>query len=115
MGISKKTEIKRKYDLARHHAWAGSVLLAILGAISWIVGFSTDSWYYSLIIISGIIIIPYILVSLFFTYTYRSSLTSDEEAPTLQTIDNHKDKIYAKLEKKKAKNELKHAKKLEKN
>jgi preprotein translocase subunit SecF len=119
-----KPGYKRKYAMAKHHAWAGSILLAILGAIRW---FTDDTeWYQKdiIFIIAGIFIIIYILIALVFTYRFRSGLA--EETPNIQQVSNQQTaqsnnskptlspKEQEKIEKKKAKAESKRLKKLAK-
>ena len=119
-----KPEYKRRYAMAKHHAWAGSILLAILGAIRWF----TDGteWYQKdiIFIIAGVLIIIYILIALVFTYRFRSGLA--EEIPTIQQPSNQESKQsdnfkpilspkeQEKIEKKKTKAESKRLKKLAK-
>lgn len=125
MNKSKKTDFKQKYDMARHHAWAGSVLLAILGAVRW---FVTDTEYPQkdlLFIILGIILILYILIALVFTYRFRSGLAEAQNQVQQQIINTQSSsnndsttvltpKELAKIEKKKAKAESKRLKKIAK-
>lgn len=123
MTNNNKSEYKRKYAMAKHHAWAGSVLLAILGAFRW---FSDDAeWYQKdiIFIILGLLIIIYIVIALVFTYRFRSGLAS-EETIDRQIRSNQKHqtknttildpKEQEKIEKKKAKAESKRIKKLAK-
>jgi len=119
-----KLGYKRKYAMAKHHAWAGSILLAILGTIRW---FTDDTeWYQKdiIFIIAGILIIIYILVALLFTYRFRSGLiegtTTNQQSVNQQSkqSDNLKPtlspKEQEKIEKKKVKTESKGLKKLAK-
>ena len=124
MANKNKSEYKRNYAMAKHHAWAGSVLLAILGAIRW---FTDDTeWYQKdiIFILAGILIIIYILIALVFTYRFRSGLAT-EETNVSQIRLNQKDqtmvnsinlspKELEKIEKKKGKAESKRLKKLAK-
>jgi uncharacterized membrane protein YuzA (DUF378 family) len=125
MKKTEKTDYKRKYAMAKHHAWAGSVLLAILGAIRW---YAIDTEYPQkdlIFIIFGILIIIYILIALFFTYRFRSGLAEEETQINQRNISNQSSsqpnsetslspKDLAKIEKKKAKAESKQLKKLAK-
>ena len=126
MNKKPKTDYKHRYAIAKHHAWAGSVLLAILGALRW---FITDTEYPKqdlYFIIAGILIIIYILISLFFTYRYRSGLSQKESIIQGQRTDNDGSrstvdssqifiqKEQAKIEKKLAKTESKRLKKMNK-
>ncbi|MBS3748099.1 MAG: hypothetical protein KGY65_03240 [Candidatus Thermoplasmatota archaeon] len=124
MTNTNKSEYKRKYAMAKHHAWAGSVLLAILGAIRW---FTDDTeWYQKdiIFILAGVLIIIYILIALVFTYQFRSGLAT-EETNVRKISSNQKDqtmvnsinlspKELEKIEKKKEKAESKRLKKLAK-
>ena len=123
------SEYKRKYDISRHHAWAGTVLISILLAIRIFLEISNiltiTNTINIIIIIIGLILVVYTLSSLFLTYKYRDgiSLSQDQKIIHLHSsIDNiendkiksRKEKEQLKIEKKKAKTELKKAKKLEK-
>ncbi len=123
--MTKKADYKKKYDMARHHAWAGSVLLAILGATRWFVQDVTYQYKDLLFIIAGIVIIMYILIALFFTYQFRSGLITVQKNNDQQVIINQSNSLpneYAelspkeqeKIEKKRAKNESKQLKKIAK-
>jgi len=116
------SEYKKKYSSVRHHAWAGSVLLAILLAVRILMEISETTFEHmdTIILALGIIIIIYTLIALFYTYKYRSGLESEEKIiqikPSSKEIE--KEKIHAdlekerlKIEKKKAKAEAKKAKK----
>lgn len=124
MNKTKNTEYKRRYAMAKHHAWAGSVLLAILGALRW---FAIDISYPQtdlIFIIAGLLLILYILIALIFTYRFRSGLSTKEVIVTQQSNSNQSStqketsslttKERAKIEKKKAKAEAKKLKKLAK-
>jgi len=129
MNEKKLSEYKRKYDIARHHAWAGSVILAIVLAIR--IFFETtdiiiNDWI--IVIIGGIIVI-YTLSAVILTYKYRSGLVSEQKIIQVHTSPENiekerlrseveKERIRAdvekellKVEKKKAKAEAKKAKK----
>ena len=112
--------IKKKYEVSRHHAWAGSILLAILLAIRIFFETSNINEYNQIILVIGFFIIVYMLISLILTYRYRSSLYFDDKTinvmlPSKSSDDikqNEKyDKNLAKIEKKKAKEKLKTIKK----
>ena len=102
-------ENKRKYDVYRHHAWAGAILLSVLLAIR--ILFDTDD---RVVMLLGVILIAYILIALFFTYKYRSGLSTQQK--TVQEVHIHTneaeiEKERLKVEKKKAKTEAKKVKK----
>jgi len=117
------SEYKRKYDISRHHAWAGSVLLAVLVASRGFLELSKIDVNDNIVVILGIILVVYTLISVFLTYRYRSGLSSEQKK--VVEVHHHdskddleKEKIRAdlekerlKLEKKKAKAEAKKAKK----
>jgi len=119
-------EYKRKYDVSRHHAWAGSVLLAVLVATRGFLELSKIDVNDTIVVIIGVILVVYTLISVFFTYRYRSGLTSEQKKVVEvyhhdSKDDLEKEKIHAdlekerlKLEKKKAKAEAKKAKKQKK-
>jgi len=101
---------QQKYSLARHHAWAGTALLAILMALRVFINLPV-----MVTSIAASVIIIYILVSLVYTYRFHFGLT---EKPTnsevnmdQEKVDAKKEKERLKLEKKKAKIELKARKK----
>lgn len=106
------SEYKRKYDLFRHHAWAGLGFLSIMLAIRII--FPELSWILHPIIA---ILIIYVAVSLIFTYKYSSGLSAKQEVlPPPKELEMEKlqaevEKEKLKLEKKKAKTDSKAKKK----
>ena len=120
------SEYKRKYDVSRHHAWAGSVLLALLIATRTFLELSNIKVNDTIVVIIGIVLVIYTLVSVFLTYKYRSGLTSEQkkvvevyhhdssDKKKKKKIDAEVEKERLKLEKKKAKAEAKKAKKLNK-
>jgi hypothetical protein len=109
------TDIKNKYDMARHHAWAGSVLLAVLLALRVFFLSQNDQINETIFLLIGIILIMYILIGLLLTYRYRSALCIDpqtkKETIPQTTIDQKVSKERLKLEKKKAKIQVKQQKK----
>jgi purine-cytosine permease-like protein len=114
------SDIKKKYRISKHHAWAGSILLAILLAIRIFFETSKIREYNQLILIIGFFIIVYMLISLIFTYKYRSGLSLDENSINVTISSNDSkdgkmkekyDKNFAKIQKKKAKERLKELKK----
>ncbi len=120
------SEYKRKYDVSRHHAWAGSVLLALLIATRTFLEISNINVNDIIVVIIGVILIIYTLLSVFLTYKYSSGLTSEQKKVVevhhrdsddeleKKKIDSDLEKERLKLEKKKAKAELKKVKKLKK-
>lgn len=114
------SNIRKKYAISKHHAWAGSILLAILLAVRIFFETSNINEYNKIILIIGLFIIIYMIISLIFTYKYRLGLTIDEKPINLSissnNIENSKNnekfnKNIAKIEKKKAKEKLKELKK----
>jgi hypothetical protein len=116
-------DYKRKYDMYRHHAWAGGILLSVILAIRAFLEISDFTYIPDIIILPiGVILILYVLMSISFTYRYRSGLALKVEQKVIQvkttSDDIKKEKIHAeiekersKLEKKKAKGEIKKQKK----
>ena len=108
-------EYKRKYDTYRHHAWAGGILLSLLMVIRVLLEILNISNIPDLIILPiGVILIVYVLISIFFTYRYLSGLNFQQEQQIIQvkTISNEVEKDKLKLEKKKVKAEFKKQKKM---
>lgn len=109
------SEYKRKYDVARHHAWAGSVLLAILVAIRGFLELSKIDIGDWIIVTLGLILVFYVLISVVFTYRYRAGLSSvQDNVVEVKAESDNLEKEMLKLEKKKAKTEAKKAKKVNK-
>jgi len=112
MNEKKLVEYKRKYDISRHHAWAGSVILAIVLAIRIFLETTEiiiNDWI--IIIIGGIIVI-YTLSAVILTYKYRSGLTSEQKVIEIHTSSNgiEKEQLITKAEKERLKIEKKKAK-----
>lgn len=102
-------EAKRKYDMSRHHGWAGGILLSVLLAVR--ILFDVDD---KIIVPIAAGLIIYILISLFFTYRYSSALSAKQKTIQevhIKTDDVDLEKERLKVEKKKAKAEAKKAKK----
>ena len=109
------TDYKRRYNLFRHHAWAGlgflSVLLAVRILFPELLG---------LIQPILVVLIVYVVIALIFTYKYRAGLSAKQET-VHHSKELEKEKIHAdvekkrlKLEKKKTKSKIKAEKKLRK-
>ena len=120
MDARKLSEYKKKYAIFKHHAWAGSILLAILLAIRIFLKTSEIDVDDRMILLAGAILVGYMLVSLIFTYRYRTGLSADEKSVQVYpfTDEVRKEKIrskfekeHLKIEKKKTKAEIKKAKK----
>ena len=111
MTQKKLIEYKKKYDVARHHAWAGSVLLAVLVATRGFFEISDIKIDDRIIIAIGMILVFYILIAIFLTYKYRSGLLAEQKIVELQIKTDSFKKEKLKIEKKKAKAEIKKANK----
>jgi hypothetical protein len=105
---------KRKYQVFKHHAWAGLGFLSVLLAIRII--FPKPSEMLTPLIF---ILIIYVVIALLLTYKYSAGLSVGEKVIQVQpSIETEKELIKAdvekerlKLEKKKAKAEIKAKKK----
>jgi len=95
---------KKKYQIFKHHAWAGLGFLAVLLAIRVIFQQFTQ-------ILSPIIfvLIIYIVVALILTYKYRAGLSAQAEV-LYPSEELEKEKIKADVEKNRLKVEKKKAK-----
>ncbi len=117
--MSKKdlVEYKKKYNVFRHHAWAGLGFLSVIIAIR-LIFFEQAELLTPIIVILAI----YIVVALIFTYRYRAGLSTEDTIVKVEpSVEIEKDRIKAevekerlKLEKKKAKSAIKSAKKSKK-
>ena len=108
----------RTYAIAKHHAWAGSVLLAVLLSLRVFSDISEYKINNLVFIIPGLLIVIYILIALILTYKYRKELlatnTPKSSSEKVKTNDiETRLKTQMKIEKKKAKTELKRNKKKE--
>jgi uncharacterized ion transporter superfamily protein YfcC len=100
------SENKRKYNIARHHSWAGTVILSVVLAVRIIIPDIHNIILY--FVVSALVI--YILCSLSFTYKYRSGLSSQEKSISVDaSVEIEKERL--KLEKKRTKAEEKSMKK----
>jgi MFS superfamily sulfate permease-like transporter len=113
MGKKDLSIYKRRYDIFRHHAWAGTVFLSVLLALRYLI---TSFPRYIFIPLCTILII-YILISLIFTYKYRTGLYAGyEEAHISKELeevrrDTQAEKERIKAIKKISKTEMKAKKK----
>jgi hypothetical protein len=112
MDSKKISEYKKKYDIAKHHAWAGSILLAILLAIRIFLETSEINVDDIIILFVGAILVSYMLTALIFTYIYRTGLSANEKPVKRYSTkkDVEQKKIISKLEKEKLKVEKKKTK-----
>jgi hypothetical protein len=109
------SEYKRKYEIFRHHAWAGTAFLSILLALRY---FITSIPRYIFIPL-GTLLIVYILITVLFTYKYRAGLSrtrdpdwAAEPSETAKAQTPEPERL--KIEKKRAKSEAKALKKVSK-
>ncbi len=106
-------EYRRRYDIFRHHAWAGTALLSVLFALRYL--FKLFPNY--LLIPLGSILAVYVLTALVFTYKYRAGLSARQvvdhgsEGLEKETVNAEIAKERFKIEKKRAKAEAKAKKK----
>jgi len=113
MGKKDLSIYKRRYDIFRHHAWAGTVFLSVLLALRYLI---TSFPQYIFIPLCTILII-YILISLIFTYKYRTGLSAGYEkahiSKELEEVrrDTQAEKERIKAMKKISKTEMKAKKK----
>ena len=105
-------EYKKKYAISKHHAWAGSLFLAILLAIRIFFETSNIKFDDKIILFIGAIIVIYMMIALFFTFKYRTGLSADDKHIEVDIYSNIRDKeqINNKLEKEKIKIEKKREK-----
>ena len=101
------SEHKRKYNMFRHHAWAGLGFLTVLLAIRLIVPDLSN-------ILEPIIVIllVYVVVALIFTYKYyRAGSSATEEVVQIEpSVELEKEKLKTEVDKKRLKVEKKKAK-----
>ncbi|HUU39771.1 MAG TPA: hypothetical protein VMW42_02405 [Desulfatiglandales bacterium] len=99
------SECRRKYEISRHHAWAGTALLSVLLALRYLVTIIPDGIF--ILLGSGIIL--YILAGLAFTFKYGAGLFSRQGAG-YRPEESGKEKVMAKAEKGRLKLEKKRVK-----
>ena len=107
------TEHKRRYDIFRHHAWAGTAFLSVLLALRYII----PVFPYYLFIHLCTLLILYIVVSLLYTFRYRHGLSAEPvpranpEEFSRAELEARVAKELVKAKKKRAKTEAKVRKK----
>lgn len=99
------TEYKRRYDVSRHHAWAGTAFLSVLLALRYMI----PQFPHYLFIPLCTLLILYIVVSLLYTFKYRQGLFAGP-MPRRGPEDFKEAKREAKIEKERVKAEKKRAK-----
>lgn len=107
-------EYKKKYNVFRHHAWAGLGFLSVIIATR-LIFFKQAELLTPIIVILAI----YIVVALIFTYKYRAGLSAEDTIVKVEpSVEIEKERLKSevekerlKLEKKKAKSEVKKSKK----
>lgn len=111
----KLTDYKRRYNLFRHHAWAGLGFLSVLLAVRILFPELLELLQPILVVL-----IVYVVIALIFTYKYRAGLSAKQET-VHHSKELEKEKIHADvekkrltLEKKKTKAKIKSEKKLRK-
>jgi uncharacterized membrane protein len=109
------SEYKRKYEIFRHHAWAGTAFLSVLLALQYLV---TSIPRYIFIPV-GTLLILYILIAVVLTYRYRAGLSKIEDLD--QAVESSRmgksqtpQPDSLKIEKKRVKSEAKARKKEQK-
>lgn len=109
----KLREYKRKYEIYRHHAWAGLGLLTVFLATRYLYPNLPSLFFFP--VLTGLIV--YILIGLLGTYRYRKGLSArEDESPGSQgsfstILEEKKEKNKAKIEKKRLKTTVKKLKK----
>jgi len=92
------SEYKRKYEISRHHAWAGTAFLSLLLAFRYFVPSIPDVIFIPIVSILAL----YILIGLICTYKYRAGLSA-KQWPDNQSDQLEKEKMVAEVEKKRIK------------
>ena len=108
MGNDDGAECRKRYELFRHHAWAGLGILSVFLALQYFI--SLPPWISATVVC---VLSAYILISLMGTYRYRKGLVI-QEAPVHLSLEQEKiavEKARMKLEKKRVKAEVKAKKK----
>ena len=99
------SKYKRKYEISRHHAWAGTAFLSVLLALRYLVASIPNEIFIPI----GSILALYILIGLVFTYKYSAGLSAGQRAD-YKSEELEKEEIRAEVEKKRLKLEKKRAK-----
>jgi hypothetical protein len=100
--------LRKKYDLARHHAWGGLGILTVVSAIRVLYPPLPDEIF----IPAASLLLFYVVFWLFLTYRYRGGLAASAAGAASEERAKYEvEKARLKLEKKKAKTKLKAHKK----
>ena len=97
---------RKSYAIAKHHAWAGSVLLTLLLAIRLFFEISNNQIDNKIFLIFGFILVFYILISLILTYKHRKGLIEQKETNYSSSRNNNERNLikdYYKINKKNVK------------
>ena len=109
------SEYKRKYEIYRHHAWAGTAFLSILLALRYFIASIPRYIFIPL----GSLLIVYILIAVIYTYRYRAGFSGTRDPDrAVEPSETGKPQTpepgSLKIEKKRAKSEAKALKKAQK-
>ena len=99
------SEYKRKHEISRHHAWAGTAFLSLLLAFRYFIPSIPDVIFIPIVSLLAL----YILIGLICTYKYRAGLSA-KQRPDNQSKQLENEKILAKVEKKRIKLDKKRVK-----
>ena len=88
------TGYKRRYNLFRHHAWAGLGFLSVLLAVRILFPELLELLQPILVVL-----IVYVVIALIFTYKYRAGLSAKQEV-VRHSKELEKEKIHSYVEKK---------------
>jgi hypothetical protein len=105
--------IRAQYDISRHHAWAGTVLLSVLLALRIFLEMAKNRIIPDIVFIMlGLIIAIYTLGALFFTFRYRKALLlkEQEQQKALESAQELSEKSKKKMLKQQYKIQKKKAK-----
>jgi uncharacterized membrane protein len=92
---------RKKYEISRHHAWAGTALLSVLLAFRLVFSLPNE-----IVMPIAFFLIVYILISLFFTYKYHKALSQalkakgEEAKSEKEKLEKKRIKAEAKVKKK---------------
>jgi len=99
------SDYKRKYEISRHHAWAGTAFLSLLLAFRYLVTSIPDVVFIPIVSLLAV----YIFMGLICTYKYRAGLSAGQR-PDYASEELKTEMIRAAIEKKRIKLDKKRAK-----